>query len=59
MEGNDWEFALPLQATRLQLATEGFSSTFYTTIVLGWRLLHFFIVNEPTLELLWKSINFS
>jgi hypothetical protein len=41
-----------------KVATEGFSSAFYTTCFgfrKGWRLLHFFAVNE----LHWKSITFS
>ena len=38
-----------------KVATEGFSSAFYTTSFgfrKGWRLLHFFTVNE----LLWKKL---
>ena len=41
-----------------KVATEGLSSAFYTTSFgfrKGWRLLHFFTVNE----LHWKSITFS
>jgi hypothetical protein len=38
--------------TRLQLRV---SAVRFAPLVLGWRLLHFFIVNE----LLWKSITFS
>jgi hypothetical protein len=53
-----WRERLGIRPTTITVATEGFSSAFYTTCFgfrKGWRLLHFFTVNE----LLWKNITFS